>query len=273
MGGFSVLGFSPARSWLLDSGVGIIDENSPGGRSGSVFPTTRWTIVKDLSNGERRLRFVAWEEFYRVYQRPLYLWLHGRTGNSHLTEELIQSFFTKLHQKEHTLDALHPSKGQLRSWLLSCLRRHWIDEWRSRQPPTVEISDNHPDAPQALDDCYDREWAFSLARRVLAGLRDEYQARGKSRLFEELLQALDSPEDSNRVEVCGALGISENHFAVAYMRFRERLAVRLREEVAATVIGNEASEIDDELRHLIGILSRQGGFAAASNPTDSDSEL
>jgi hypothetical protein len=70
--------------------------------------------------------------------------------------------------------------------------------------------------------------------------------------------------------VCSALEISENHFAVAYMRFRERLAVRLREEVAATIIGTESSEIDDELRHLIGILSRQGGFGAASHPMESD---
>lgn len=232
-----------------------------------LFPTTRWTIVSDLGNGERRLRFVAWDEFCRSYQRPLFLWLLARMGNPHDAEEVVQSFLTKLQVKHHTLDSLEPSRGQLRSWLLTCLRRHWIDEWRSRGPATSSIPDDYEDTNHASDEIYDREWAFSLSRRVLDGMRVEYLARGKSELFEALLQALDSPEDSDRTAVCSRLGVSENYFAVAYMRFRERLAVRLREEVAATVIGNDAPEIDSELRHLISILSRQGGLLAATRTT------
>ncbi len=228
-----------------------------------LFPTTRWTIVSQLGNGERQLRFIAWDEFCRSYQRPLYLWLLARMGNPHDAEELVQSFFAKLHVKHHTLDSLNPSRGQLRSWLLTCLRRHWIDEWRVRSPAAMEIHEEAESLTAPSDEIYDREWAFSLSRRVLDGLRIEYQARGKSDLFEELLLALDSPEDSDRARVCGELEISENYFAVAFMRFRERLAVRLREEVAATVIGNDAGEIDAELRYLIGILSRQGGLTAA----------
>jgi hypothetical protein len=111
---------------------------------------------------------------------------------------------------------------------------------------------------------YDREWAFSLSRRVISDLRDEYQARGKITLFDAMLHALDSPREMDRAAICRHLDISENHFAVAFMRFRERLAVRLREEVAATVIGSDPGEIDAELRHLIGILARQGGLAAVS---------
>jgi RNA polymerase sigma-70 factor (ECF subfamily) len=217
-----------------------------------------------LGNGERRLRFVAWDEFCRCYQRPLQLWLFLRTRDPHLAEDLVQSFFEKLHLQEHALDALHPSRGQLRTWLLSCLRRHWIDEWRSRAPATEEIPEDVPDSAGSSDEIYDREWAFSLSRRVLSGLRDEYLARGKNTLYEALLQSLDNPRETNRADVCRELHISENHFAVAFMRFRERLAVRLREEVAATVIGNDPAEIDAELRHLITILSRQGGLAAAS---------
>lgn len=235
--------------------------------AGGLFPTTRWTIVRNLNNGERQLRFIAWDDFCRSYQRPLYLWLHGRTGDSHLTEELVQSFFSKLHLKEHAIDSLHPSAGQLRSWLLTCLRRHWIDEWRARSPPMEEIPLETEAQIASADEIYDREWAFSLSRRVLAGLRDEYVARGKSALFEKLLLSLDSPDEIDRAEACRSLDLSENHFAVAYLRFRERLAVRLREEVAATVIGSDPGEIDAELRHLVGILSRGGGFSATSSHT------
>lgn len=231
--------------------------------SKGLFPTTRWTIVSKLGNGECRLRFIAWDDFCRSYQRPLQLWLYLRTRDQHLAEELVQSFFAKLHLKSHTLDALHPSRGQLRSWLLSCLHRHWIDEWRSRPAVAEAISDELPGDSGPSDEIYDREWAFSLSRRVLSGLRDEYQARGKSPLFEAMLDALDNPGEADRAAACRDLEISENHFAVAFMRFRERLAVRLREEVAATVIGDDPSEIDAELRHLITILSRQGGLVAS----------
>ncbi len=231
---------------------------------GGLFPTTRWTIVTQLAGGERKLRFVAWDEFWRTYQRPLYAWLHARTGNPHEAEELVQSFFTKLHLKDHSLDSLDASKGQLRSWLLACLRRHWIDHWRASGPSMCEIPHDAQETVFPSDEMYDREWAFSLSRRVLEGLRIEYQARGKMELFEELLLALDCPESSDRSTVCKKLEISENYFAVAYMRFRERLAVRLREEVAATVIGNDAAEIDGELRHLIAILSHQGGLMAVT---------
>jgi RNA polymerase sigma factor (sigma-70 family) len=245
---------------MLHSGQSSSDAPSPRG----LFPTTRWTIVSHLGNGERRLRFVAWDEFFRSYQRPLYLWLLARMGNPHEAEELVQSFLTRLHAKHHALDALDASKGQLRSWLLTCLRRHWIDEWRKRGPASEEIPHETENSSPFPDDIYDREWAFSLSRRVLDGMKIEYQARGKNELFDELLKALDSPEESNRSLICKRLEISENHFAVAHMRFRERLAVRLREEVAATVIGDDAAEIDAELRHLIGILSRQGGLTAAT---------
>jgi DNA-directed RNA polymerase specialized sigma24 family protein len=232
--------------------------------SSGLFPATRWTIVSNLGSGERRMRFVAWDEFCRSYQRPLMVWMQMRAGDPHLAEELVQSFFAKLHLKDHALNSLHPSKGQLRSWLLSCLHRHWIDEWRARAPVTEEIPEDTPGPSGPAEELYDSEWAFSLARRVISGLRDEHQARGKQALFEAMLHALDNPQETDRSLVCRELEISENHFAVAYMRFRERLAVRLRQEVAATIIGDDAAEIDAELRHLIRILSRQGGLAAAS---------
>lgn len=227
------------------------------------FPSTRWTIVGYSGNADQCPKPVAWDEFCRSYRRPLQLWLYHRTNDHHLAEELVQSFLAKLHLNERALDSLNPSKGRLRSWLLTCLRRHWIDEWRARGPETEEILSDIADTASPSDDSFDREWAFSLARRVLSGLRDEYQARGKSRLFEAMLRSLESPDEAKRSDICRELGISENLFAVAFMRFRERLAVRLREEVAATVADGDPAEVDAELRYLILILSRQGGLAAA----------
>lgn len=250
----------------------MVPENDPSkpdsAPSKAWFPSTRWTIVSDLGNRSQNLRFLAWDEFCRSYQRPLFLWLHAKTGDSQLAEETVQSFFTKLHLKDHWVESVDPAKGRLRSWLLSALRRHWIDGWRSSAPAMEEIPEDTPAPADSSVDLYDREWALSLFKRVVAGLSDEYQARGKSSLFAALLEALDSPSQIQRNDVCRKLGISANHFSVAFMRFRERLAVRLREEVAGTVIDQDPAEIDGELRHLIGILARQGAIsnAAGKNP-------
>ncbi|MES2468989.1 MAG: sigma factor [Verrucomicrobiota bacterium] len=229
----------------------------------NLFPTTRWTIVRSLNNGERRVRFTAWDEFCRSYQRPLQAWLNTRTRNPQQTEELVQSFLAQLPHKEHAIDALNPSQGKLRAWLLTCLKRHWINTLRLHRPDRADLPDDFPDPTPPSDDLYDREWAFSLASRVLGSLKDEYVARGKSPLFDALLQSLDHPAETNRTAECQILGMTPNAFAVAFMRFRERLAVRLREEVAATVIGDNPHDIDAELRHLVTILSRHGGLAAA----------
>jgi hypothetical protein len=58
-----------------------------------------------------------------------------RAGDPHLAEELVQSFFAKLHLKDHALNALHPSKGQLRSWLLTCLLAVVATLWWVNRPP------------------------------------------------------------------------------------------------------------------------------------------
>ncbi len=192
----------------------------------------------------------VWDEFCHAYQRPLHRWLLAHMGNLHEAEEVVQSFFTKLHSKNHTLGSLGASTGKLRAWLLTPVPE------QSRAETT-----EHHSSPGEI---HDREWAFSLSRRALEGLRIEYQAHGKMELYEELLSVLDCPETLDRYAICKKLEISANYSVVAYMRFRERLAVRLREEVAATVSGNDAAEIDAKLRHLITILSHQGGLIVAT---------
>ena len=239
---------------------GIVPPQDPAGPR-RLFPTTRWTVVRELADGEQRVRFIAWDEFVMAYQRPLLVWMAGRCGNTSLAEELVQSFLVKLQGKEHAVLGLDASKGRLRAWLLVSLQRHWIDHHRREGAAGMELTEDLVAQEMAGDEAYDREWALCIARRVLAQLRDEHAARGTLLLFTAFLEILDAPEKDLRAGWCERLEMMPNTFAVALMRFRERLLVRLREEVAATIMGNEAAEIDAELRHLITILSRNGSLA------------
>lgn len=229
------------------------------GRPGGFFPVTRWTVVRELSSGECRVRFAAWEDFVIAYQRPLLLWLGGQCGNPGLAEELVQSFFVKIHSKEQALQSLDSSKGRLRSWLLVSLRRHWLDHCRREARRGAEPFDevNYCSGEDARE--YDREWAMNIARRVLSEIRNEHFERGSMLLFNAMLETIDGGGSKVRNEWCNKLGMTPNTFAVALMRFRRKLLFRLRQEVAATIVGGDDAEVDAELRHLISILSRSGG--------------
>lgn len=88
-------------------------------------------------------------------------------------------------------------------------------------------------------------------------------------LFDSLLPLIESDDSSSRDRAAGICGLPGNTFNVAIKRLRERLAARLRAEVAATLIGADEPAIDDELRHLIVVLGRQGFGDALSPPRSS----
>ena len=59
-------------------------------------------------------------------------------------------------------------------------------------------------------------------------------------------------DGQSRAEIAAQLGMTENAVRQALRRFRQRYQVLLREEIAHTVA--IASDIEDELRHLISVL-------------------
>jgi len=102
---------------------------------------------------------------------------------------------------------------------------------------------------------YERRWALALMEQVLRRLKDEYRATGNGALFDWLKQLLpDEPGAPSRAEIAARLGMTENALRQAFRRFRHRYQVLLREEIGHTVV--TASEIEDELRHLIAVLRK-----------------
>ena len=100
---------------------------------------------------------------------------------------------------------------------------------------------------------FDRRWALTVLDKVLADLRAEFTALGKSTLFAALLPYVvgGSPLPSYR-EIGDVLGMTEGSVKVAVHRMRRRYRSVLRATVAETV--SDKSQVDYELQHLIDSL-------------------
>ena len=89
--------------------------------------------------------------------------------------------------------------------------------------------------------------------QVLGRLKDEYRTAGNAALFDSLKQLLvDEEEAPPRAEIALHLGMTENAVRQALHRLRHRYQLLLREEISHTVA--IASDVEDELRHLIAVL-------------------
>jgi RNA polymerase sigma-70 factor (ECF subfamily) len=100
---------------------------------------------------------------------------------------------------------------------------------------------------------YERRWALTLMEQVLGRLKNEYDTAGNTELFDSLKQLLaDEEEAPSRAEIALRLGMTENAVRQALHRLRQRYQLLLREEISHTVA--IASDIEDELRHLIAVL-------------------
>jgi RNA polymerase sigma factor (sigma-70 family) len=214
----------------------------------------------------------ALEKLCRTYWRPIYSFLRRQRVCPEEAQDLTQGFF-ELILERRDLDSVRKEKGRLRTYLLASLKHFIADQRRrelaikrgSRQGliPLEELRANDQMDPAmertmdtlSADQLYERRWALALMEEVLGRLKDEYRATGNGVLFDWLKQLLpDEPGAPSRAEIAAKLGMTDNALRQAFRRFRHRYQILLREEIGHTVL--TASEIEDELRHLITVLRK-----------------
>jgi RNA polymerase sigma factor (sigma-70 family) len=209
----------------------------------------------------------ALEKLCRTYWRPIYGFVRRQGVGPEEAEDLTQGFFALLLERRD-LDAVRKEKGRLRSYLLTSLKHFIASEQRRamaikrgkgqrlvplEQLSAIERTEMEPADPLSADRLYERRWASTLMEQVLRRLKDEYRAAGNATLFDWLKQLLlDEPGAPPRAEIAARLGMTENAVWQALHRFRHRYQLLLREEISHTVA--VASDIEDEVRHLISVL-------------------
>jgi len=248
------------------SGSGIGPTGLRRENGAAVFATTHWSVVLE-AQGESPAAQDALEKLCRTYWRPVYSFIRRQGVGIEEAEDFTQGFFALLLERRD-LDAVRKEKGRLRSYLLTSVKHFLASEQRRAMAvrrgkgqrvvaleglSAAERTQIEPADSLSADRLYERRWAWTLMEQVLLRLKDEYHTAGNAVLFDWLKQLLpDEPGAPSRAEIAANLGMTENAVRQALYRFRQRYQVLLREEIGHTVA--IASDIEDELRHLIAVL-------------------
>jgi RNA polymerase sigma-70 factor (ECF subfamily) len=237
--------------------------SSDAGDRRSVFVTTHWSVVLSAREKHSLRSAAALETLCRTYWYPLYAFLRRLGRSPHDAQDLTQSFFARLLQKDY-LQAAASEKGKFRTFLLVALKRFLANEWdrehaqkRGGFAPVVSIDQEiaesrfaaepaHNDQPDLL---FDRQWAVTLLERTMTQLQEEYVASGRAKLF-EYLQSCLAREDSALPysEIAARLKLTEPAVKMAVHRLRARYREILRAEIAHTV--SSPDEVEEEIRLL-----------------------
>jgi len=101
---------------------------------------------------------------------------------------------------------------------------------------------------------FDIRWAATVTEQTLRRLREEYESKGRLRLFEVLSSYLTGERsDASYADLGSQLGIPETAVKKQLHNMRLRYRWLLRDEVAHTV--ENPADIDDEIRHLCAALA------------------
>jgi len=232
------------------------------------FATTHWTVV--LTAGRRRTPAadLALEELCRTYWYPLYAYIrrHGHTRED--AEDLTQAFFVRFLERNY-LERLSSDKGKFRAFLLAALKHFLANEWdrASRQKrgggvTPLSLDWQNADTRYQVDPAdnlspdklYDRAWAVTLLERVIARLRDESAADGRSKLFEQLKPFLMVGKSAiPYAQAAVGLKLTEGAIRVAVHRLRRRYRQLLREEIGQTL--SDPAQVEEEIQALFSAFA------------------
>lgn len=202
-----------------------------------------------------------------TYWFPLYAYVRRRVPDVNEAQDLTQSFFVQLLEKDY-IGSATPERGRFRAFLLTALKHFLSKEWAKakaqkrgggRTPISLdfESADSslriEPAAGVTPEQIYDRQWAIALLQQVMDRLADEFERAGKGSRFEELKAFLVGDHAGTTYsDVAERLNITEAAAKKAASRMRRRYRELLREEIAHTV--SRPDEIEDELRNLFATL-------------------
>jgi len=231
------------------------------------FALTRWSVVLAAGRSESTHARDALEQLCRAYWQPIYAFVRREGHSPADAQDLTQEFFARLLEK-HYLQSADRSKGRFRSFLLASLKHFLANEWdkataqkRGGKLAPLSIDGASAEIAYAVepvehltpDKIFERRWALTLLKEVLAQLRNEYQREHKTELFDQLKSTLTGERRAlGYAEIAARLRTSEGAVKVAVYRLRRRYRELLQAEIAQTVAS--PAEIEEEIRALFAAL-------------------
>ena len=234
-----------------------------------VFTATHWSVVLAARDGASTLAAQALEKLCRTYWYPLYAYVRRNGCSREDAQDLTQGFFTHLLQRSF-LENVDPQKGKFRSFLLAALKHFLSDEWdksraakRGGGQTFISLDDDNaeqlylsePDSAITAEKIFEQRWALTLLAQVLARLRHEFTAAGKTREFDQLKVFLSTPTSDGAYDAVAVdLEMPAATVAVKVHRLRQRYGELIRAEIADTVAS--PADIDEEMAHLFDAVGR-----------------
>lgn len=245
-----------------------ITDSFPDRRIGG-YATTRWSLIlaaaklPDPSEKDKEDGFEALSYLCQTYWLPLFAFAKRRTSSIEEAQDLTQSFFQKLLEKNYLANA-DPNRGRFRAFLITAFKHFLSNEWdkahtikRGGNVKTLSLDFQKGDSQLSMEPAssltpeqiFERQWVMTLLRNTLARLSDEYDEKGKGEFFERLKDFIvGESADTNYSELASEFNSTEAAIKMTVYRMRDRYRKILRSEISETVA--DPSEIDDEIRYL-----------------------
>ena len=231
-----------------------------------AFATTHWSLIASAGRHSSTESRAALATLCQSYWYPLYAYLRRKGYQAAEAQDLTQSFFADLLEKER-LQLADQQRGRFRSFLLAALNNFVANQWRNAQAIkrgggrallTLDVQSGEdryrlePAHELTAERMFERRWAMTLLERTIDRLREEHVRSDKEELFEQLKGHLGQGGGAPYREVAERLGMSETAVKVAAHRMRKRCGEILREEISHTVDGPDA--VDEELQQLFAAV-------------------
>ena len=204
----------------------------------------------------------ALADFCRQYRRPLLAFARASVRSPEEAEDLVQGFFLKLLERNFIATA-DPECGRLRTFLLTCMKRHMTDEFRKAhaekrgghlphfpldEAEAVRSPDGSP------DDIFHRKWAAQVVESSLVAMRAKWEKEEKASQFDALkpLLGFGADTEEGRAAIAGRLGMTEGALKTAVYRMRKEFREFLMREVAETLEEKTPDNVLAEMRELVG---------------------
>ena len=211
----------------------------------------------------------ALETLCRAYWYPIYVYVRRKGYGPDDAQDLTQEFFTQLIRKQH-LRLADRTKGKFRTFLLATLDYFLAREWsrahrqkRGGQFSFISLDQQTPEERYRLEPAdnetpekkFLRQWALAVLEQTMVTLERECEDNGKGALFREVKTLLSGErERAAYAQVGQRLGMADGTVRVAVHRLRQRYGELLRSAIGQTV--STCEEVDEEMRYLLGALSR-----------------
>jgi DNA-directed RNA polymerase specialized sigma24 family protein len=238
-------------------------------RPRAAFPTTRITLIEAARGEPTSEARDALSVLCSAYWFPIYAYIRRLGYRREDAEDLTQSFFARVLDKQYLRD-FERERGRFRSFLLGALKHFVANErdWaRARKRgggsatlplDAVLRTAEHRYGLEPRDDLspdklFERQWAFALLTRVQERLQAEADRDGKGAQFERLKSSLTADDLGVAYRTIAVeLNTTEGAIKVVVHRLRRRFRELLREEIAQTVDNPE--DVGNELRDLMAAL-------------------